>query len=140
MLTIGRQFADEIIAHAREEDPNECCGVLAGKDGSVSHLYRITNTAQSPYRYLMDPQEFLNADRDAESKGLELIAFYHSHTHSPAYPSQTDVRMALESGWLDIDYVLVSLENRTSPKIGTFHIEDDGAIAERDFEIVGHPP
>ena len=123
-----------------EEDPNECCGVLAGKDGSVSHLYRITNTAQSPYRYLMDPQEFLNADRDAESKGLEFLAFYHSHTHSPAYPSQTDVRMALESGWLDIDYVLVSLENRTSPEIATFHIGDDGAIEERDFEIVGHPP
>ena len=140
MLTIGRQFADEMIAHAIEEDPNECCGILAGKDGSVSQLYRITNTAQSPFRYLMDSQEQLNADRDAEDKGLEFLAFYHSHTHSPAYPSQTDVRMALESGWLDIDYVLVSLENRTSPKIATFHIGDDGAIEERDFEIVGHPP
>ena len=93
MLKIEKEHAAEMIAHALEEDPNECCGILSGKDGLVSHVYRITNTARSPYRYLMDPQEFLNADKDSESKGREFLAFYHSHTHSPAYPSQTDVRM-----------------------------------------------
>ena len=133
MLSIGRRHADEMIAHAMEEYPNECCGILAGKAEAASHLYRITNKARSSYRYLMDPQEFLDADRDSESNGWDMLAFYHSHTHNAAYPSQTDVRMALESGWLDIYYILVSLEDRASPHIRAFHIKDDGNIVEEDF-------
>ena len=135
MLKIEKEHAAEMIAHALEEDPNECCGILSGKDGLVSHLYRITNTARSPYRYLMDPQEFLNADKDSESKGREFLAFYHSHTHSPAYPSQTDVRMALESGWLDVYYVLVSMEERANPQIRAFHIRESGDILEQEFQL-----
>ena len=80
MLTIAKKFADEMVAHSLEEDPNECCGILSGSDDTVEKLYRITNTTKSPYRYLMDPQEFLNADIDTESNGWEFIAFYHSHT------------------------------------------------------------
>jgi len=136
VLSIEKRFVDEMIAHSREEDPNECCGILAGSDGSVGHLYRITNTAKSPYRYLMDPQEFLDADRDSERNGWEMLAFYHSHTHGPAYPSQTDVRMALESGWVDVYYVLVSLENKASPLVRAFHISDTGEIQQEEFEVV----
>ena len=55
MLRIQKKHADEMVAHAREEDPNECCGILGGKHESVSRIYRIANTARSPYRYLMDP-------------------------------------------------------------------------------------
>ena len=135
MLNIGKEYADEIIAHALEEHPNECCGILAGKDGVVSHLYRIANTARSPYRYLMDPQEQLNSMQDLERNGWDILAFYHSHTHSPAYPSQTDVRMALESGWLDEYYVLVSLENKANPLIRAFHIKDNGDILEEELQI-----
>ena len=135
MLKIEKEHAAEMIAHALEEDPNECCGILSGKDGLVSHVYRITNTARSPYRYLMDPQEFLNADKDSESKGREFLAFYHSHTHSPAYPSQTDVRMALESGWLDVYYVLVSLEVRSNPQLRAFRIGETGDILEQEFQL-----
>ena len=141
MLRIGRQYADDMIAHTSEEDPNECCGILAGKDEVVMRAYRITNSVKSPFRYLMDPQELLNADRDSEKNGWEFLAFYHSHTHSAAYPSQTDVRMALESGWLDVYYVLVSLENETDPQIRAFHIQESGDIVEEGFEVVeGNPP
>ena len=136
MLSIGKQFADEMVKHSLKDDPNECCGILAGKSDQVLHLYRITNTANSPYRYLMDPQEFLNADLDAERNGLETLAFYHSHTHSPAYPSLTDVRMALQSGWLDVCYVLLSLENRADPQIRAFYIDEAGAIAEEECQVV----
>ena len=136
MLSIKQRFVAEMIAHSREEDPNECCGILAGTEGSVGHLYRITNTARSPYRYLMDPQEFLDADRDSERNGWQMVAFYHSHTHSPAYPSQTDVRMALESGWLDICYVLVSLESKSNPSVRFFHISDTGKIQEEEIKIL----
>ncbi|MDA1188369.1 MAG: M67 family metallopeptidase [Chloroflexi bacterium] len=135
MLRLPEEFARQIITHAREEDPNECCGILAGKDSTVSHAYRITNTVKSPYRYLMDPQEFLNADKDAESNGVEFVAFYHSHTHSEGYPSATDVRMALESGWLDVHYVLVSLEDKENPVIRAFNINQSGKIIEDELEI-----
>ena len=136
-MQIPKQYADEMVAHSLEEDPNECCGILSGADSRVQKLYRITNTAKSPYRYLMDPQEFLNADRDSESSGWEFQAFYHSHTHSPAYPSTTDVRMALQSGYLMVYYVLVSLEDKASPQMRMFQIDEAGEIEEVDFELVG---
>lgn len=136
MLTFSRAVIDDLIAHARAESPNECCGVIAGDHTQAVRGYRITNTAKSPYRYLMDPQEFLNADRDAESRGLSLIVFYHSHTHTAAYPSPTDVRMALESGWLDPYYMLVSLEDEQAPKIRLYRISPEGGIIEREFTVV----
>ncbi len=136
MIRIEKRHADDMIAHALEEDPNECCGILAGRDHLVQRAYRITNTTKSPYRYLMDPQEFLNAELDAERNGLETLAFYHSHTHSPAYPSLTDVRMALQSGWLDVCYVLLSLENRAEPQIRAFYINEAGGIAEEECQVV----
>ena len=135
MLRIERRYADKIISHAMAEDPNECCGILAGSGDDVSHLYRITNEVRSPVRYQMDPQEQLNAMLDSERNGWELLAFYHSHTHSAAYPSATDVRMALQSGWLDIYYVLVSLEDRDDPQIRAFHIDERGGVTEEAFEI-----
>ena len=136
MLSIEKRHADEIIAHATEEYPNECCGILAGNEEAASHLYRITNTAKSPYRYLMDPQEQLDAMLDSERNGREFLAFYHSHTHSSAYPSQTDVKMALQLGWPGIYYILVSLESKEVPQIRAFHIDDSGAIVEKEIRIV----
>jgi len=124
-----------MVAHALKEYPNECCGILAGNDNQVTRVYRITNSTKSPYRYLMDPQEQLNAMNDAESNNIDLLAFYHSHTHSPAYPSETDVRMALQSGWLDVYYVLVSLESKTVPEIKAFVLEEGGNIQENEVQI-----
>ena len=135
MLRLPQQFSHQIAEHALAEDPNECCGILAGADGTVKHAYGITNTAKSPYRYLMDPQQFLNADKDAETRGWKFLAFYHSHTHGEAYPSQTDVRMALESGWLDVHYVLVSLADKAKPVLRAFHIRDDGQITEDTLQL-----
>ena len=137
MLTIPRAFADDMIAHSQQEDPNECCGILAGRNDVVAIVYRITNSTPSPYRYVMEPQEMLNAMRDADSNEWDITAFYHSHTHSPAYPSPTDVRMAQQSGWLgeDIYYILVSLENKEIPQIRAFRIMESGEIVEREFII-----
>lgn len=137
MLTIPRALSDEMIAHSRQEDPNECCGILAGRNGIVAKLYRIANVTPSPYRYVMEPQEMLNAMRDADSNEWDITAFYHSHTHSPAYPSPTDVRMAQQSGWLgdDVYYILVSLEDKAYPGIRAFRIMESGEIVEQDFAI-----
>ena len=135
MLRIGREFADEMIAHALQDDPNECCGILSGADGTVTKLYRITNSSASPFRYQFDPREHLQAMLDSERNGWNVLAFYHSHTHSPAYPSPTDVRLALESGYLEETYVLVSLEHRDAPQIRAFHITESGEIVEDELEV-----
>ena len=124
-----------MIKHAMEDDPNECCGILAGNDNEVSFVYKIRNSTPSPYRYVMDPQEMLNAMQDAEKKGIDFIAFYHSHTHSPAYPSDTDTRMAVESGWVDFRYALVSLEDKSNPCVKFFTIDSDGKVSDLDLRI-----
>jgi proteasome lid subunit RPN8/RPN11 len=136
LLDVAQPLIDDMIAHARAEDPNECCGVIAGADGTAGHGYRITNTAASPFRYLMDPQEFLDADKDAEGRDMSLVAFYHSHTRSAPYPSDTDVRMALESGWLDPFYILVSLENKDDPQVRLYTITPEGEIVESELRVV----
>ena len=135
MFRIERRYADEMIAHSVLEDPNECCGILAGDGQGVQRRYRIINTGKSPYSYVMDPQEQLDAMLESEREGWEFLAFYHSHTHSAAYPSTTDVRMALQSGWLDPYYVLVSLENKGAPEIRAFRIDESGAIDEEEVQF-----
>ena len=88
MLYLDRKYAEEMVTHALEDDPNECCGILAGSDGEVHNLYRMVNVEASPYRYRMDPKELLNVYREIDDRGWEIIAIYHSHTHSEAYPSR----------------------------------------------------
>ena len=137
MPTITREHAREIIEHARDANPHECCGILAGNGGVASHLYRITNTSTDPHLYLMDPQQQLNVMLESRKHGRELLAFYPSHPHGPPHPSETDVRMALKSGWVgeEICYVLVSLEGPGEPEIKAFHIMEDGAVVERPIVI-----
>jgi proteasome lid subunit RPN8/RPN11 len=135
VIEIKRRFVEEMIEHARLENPNECCGILAGVEGQVTKLYRIKNSTPSPYRYVMDPEEQLGAMRDADEQSLDLMAFYHSHTHSLAYPSDTDVRMATESGWVDFCYVLVSLEEQLKPDVRFFDISVGGDVTEQGAKI-----
>ena len=135
MIEIAKEFISEMIEHSRLENPNECCGILAGTAGQVTKLYRIQNSTPSPYRYVMDPEEQLKAMKDADERSLDLMAFYHSHTHSPAYPSDTDVRMATESGWVDFCYVLVSLEDSLNPDVRFFDISGDGNVNDEEAEI-----
>ena len=125
-----------MIEHSKSEDPNECCGILAGTNGDISKLYKIRNASPSPYRYVMDPQEMLTSIQDADENGIDLVAFYHSHTHSPAYPSETDTRMAVESGWVDFCYVLVSLEDDDKPVVRFYVIDSDGEVLEEETQIL----
>jgi proteasome lid subunit RPN8/RPN11 len=126
-VEIPQRFKDEMIKHSLEENPNECCGLLAAKDGEVMKHYRITNAERSPYRYSMDAQELLAAYREIDDSGWEVEVIYHSHTHSPAYPSDTDVRLAT---WPDSFYLLVSLVNKDDPELRVFRILDGEVIEE----------
>ena len=135
MISVPSNFVDEMIEHAVQENPNECCGILAGKDGLISALYRVRNSTPSPYRYVMDPKDQMNVMKESDELGLDLLAFYHSHTHSPAYPSETDTRMAVESGWVDFCYVLVSLEKQ-EPEVRFYMVDAKGDISNEEFEII----
>ena len=138
MLELHQRYIDEMIAHAREDAPNECCGILAGRDGRAVRLYRMTNVEASPYRYKMSSAELLRTTQEIEVNSLELLAFYHSHTHTQAYPSPTDVRIATWtqpdgtgiSVWPGTYYVLVSLEHSDSPVVRAFNILDETIIEE----------
>ena len=84
----------------------------------------------------MDPQEMLTSIQDADENGIDLVAFYHSHTHSPAYPSETDTRMAVESGWVDFCYVLVSLEDEDKPGVRFYVIDSNGEVLDEETQIL----
>lgn len=111
--------------------PNEACGLLAGKDADASVGYAITNVANSSRIYELAPREHLRADRDAEDRGLQLIGVYHSHTHTVAYPSPTDVQAAPDPAW---HYVLVSLADE-APSVRSYRIVD-GNIAEEPVVVI----
>lgn len=104
-LRFPRSLADEMVAHLMGERPNEGCGLVAGTGGAVTKVIRMTNAAGSPMRYALDPKEQFTAYRLIETESLELAGVFHSHTHTEAFPSPTDVRLASE----DVPYIIVSL-------------------------------
>ena len=135
MLTLPQAFIDEMIAHALEDAPNECCGIIAGQDGRAVKLFRAQNSEASPYRYNVDPRELFRIYRECDENGWEFMVIYHSHTASEAYPSATDVRLAF---WPETFYVLVSLMDRENPVVRAFRIED-GRVSEEELRPSGGP-
>lgn len=131
MLELKKNQAQALIQHARGEAPNECCGLLAGRDGRVERVYPGTNIDHSPYTYLMDPKEQLAAFKEMEAAGLDLLGIYHSHTHTSAYPSRTDVAKAF---YPDALYVIVSLARPDDPNIRAFRVAD-GHISEESVIV-----
>ena len=131
MVRVEKRFHDEMIAHALEDDSIECCGVLAGTDESFLKLYRMTNVDNSPYRFSWDPKELLPVWNDMEDNNWEHRAVYHSHTHSEAYPSSTDIRLA---AWPEAYYIIISLMDKSQPMVRAFRIVD-GAVSEETVEV-----
>jgi proteasome lid subunit RPN8/RPN11 len=138
-LKISKAILDEMISHAESEAPFECCGLLAGKEGKIEEIYQIVNLPEDDpkiadmevpqdrrYRYVMDPKEQLKAFKTMRKNGTELSGIYHSHPHSPATPSATDVRLAF---YPDVIYLIISLEIKEKPEVRGFQIID-GTITE----------
>ncbi len=120
-----------MVAHARADLPNECCGMVGGSDGEASTVIPVANSAASPLRYEMDPQGQYNALKAIEDDGGELLAIYHSHTKSAAYPSQTDVNQAVN--WPDAIYLIVSLQDADAPDVKGYWLKD---LKIADVELV----
>lgn len=120
-----------MIEHARREAPLECCGILAGKDGTVQKAFEMRNEEQSPVRYLMSPQEQLSVFGEMERESQEMVGIYHSHTHTIPFPSETDVKMAF---YPDVSTVIISLKEEP-PVVKAFRISEDTIFPE-EIEIV----
>jgi [CysO sulfur-carrier protein]-S-L-cysteine hydrolase len=115
-----------IIAQARDQAPREACGILAGLGGRVRRTYPLRNASTTPQsNYLADPEQQYGAFRDSERRGLELLATYHSHPGSAAFPSETDIAMAY---YPQARHVIISMAG-TRPEIRCFAIES-GRVTE----------
>lgn len=93
-LSLTKEQLQRMIAHVEANLPLEACGLLAGRDSTVETVIEVTNQAQSPIRYVMDPIEQLNAFEWIESQGLDLVGIFHSHPTGPETVSPTDIAQA----------------------------------------------
>ena len=129
-MRIPRSLYDDVVAHALTDAPNECCGMIASRDGEAVTVYRATNAASSPLRYEIDGAEQFRIQMEIDDAGHDLGAIYHSHTRSKPYPSQTDINLAFYPEAL---YVIVGLAG-DQPEVRAFRIRD-GHVAEAELEV-----
>src|SRR5919106_3835199 len=137
-LTLTEAVWHQMVGHAYAGLPDEACGLLGGDPGSghVSVFYPCGNAAASARVYTVEPRDHLRADRDAEGRGLEVVGVMHSHTHTEAYPSPTDVAKAdnpLLEGW---HYVIVSLRHE-EPVLRSFLIDGEQVREEPVTVVAG---
>ena len=138
-MRIARSMLDRIVAQARDEAPNECCGMIASRDGAAVTLHPARNAAASPLRYEIDGMEQYRIQSAIEDAGLDLGAIYHSHTRSDPVPSQTDLNLAR---WGDGGgpkfpgtlYVIVGVKD-AQDDVRAWDITNDG-YEQRELEVV----
>ena len=131
-MEIAQSLIDEIVVHAREDAPNECCGLVAGRSGIATRVFRARNELASPLAYNVHPQDLLRITNEIDDAGEELAAIYHSHTRSPAEPSQTDINLA--ANWPDPVYLICSIADADAPVVRGWHLRD-GKVAEVELSV-----
>ncbi|HLI16574.1 MAG TPA: M67 family metallopeptidase [Acidimicrobiales bacterium] len=131
-LHLERAVLEAMVAHCLSAYPEEGCGLLVGvaSTGEVRRCYPTRNAAQSARLYSVDGRDHLRADREASAEGLEIVGVFHSHTHTDAYPSPTDVAQAPDPAW---HYVVVSLRDEV-PSVRSYRI-DGGRVVEEAVEL-----
>jgi proteasome lid subunit RPN8/RPN11 len=129
-MRFSQQLYGEMVEHARAEAPNECCGMVASRDGVAAAVHRATNAAASPLRYEIDGAEQYRIQMEIDEADLDLGAIYHSHTRSAPYPSQTDINLAF---YPDAVYVIVGLADGDAD-VRAFRIRD-GEVAEAELVV-----
>ena len=125
-------FFKEIVEQGLREFPNESCGVIAAADGIPVKVFAMANADASPATYRLDGKEQLHVFDEMDARGWDLWAIFHSHTHSEAYPSDTDVRLAF---YPEARYILLGLADRENPVMRSFSIVD-GEVMEEELTIV----
>jgi len=132
MIYIPKKLFNIIVEQAKDEFPNECCGIVAGKDGWVKKVYKLTNVDASPESFSVEPKEQLKVMKEIRNLGLEMLGIYHSHVASFAYPSNRDVELAF---YPDAYYLIISLKEKDNPQIRAFKIRE-GKITEEEVKLV----
>jgi len=130
-MRIARSMLDEIVAQARAEAPNECCGIVATRDGEAVELFKTRNAAASPLRYEIDSKDLLHAYTAIDDAGLDVGIIYHSHTRSAPEPSQTDINLAR---FPDAVYLIVGVQDPGREELRAWYI-DDGKVVEAPLEV-----
>ena len=125
---LDQETWDLLVEHAWSDHPYEVCGLLGTRADGTHRHYPIDNADRSVTTYTMDGKQLLRAMREIEDEGWEL-AIYHSHTHTHAYPSETDIRLA---AYPEATYLIVTLQDRDHPDIRAFRIRD-GEVTEREI-------
>jgi len=132
-VEIVRTALDDIVAHAQGSAPNECCGLLLGRNDAIVETVRAANIADDPRRrFLIDPRDHIVGRRRARDRGLAVVGFYHSHPASPAEPSPAD---RAEAGYADHLYMIVGLA-ANAPEVLLFRF-DGGNFRAVPFVTVG---
>lgn len=134
-IRIHRSQIEAMIAHALEDAPVECCGIVAARDSRVTGVHRAKNREASPYRFSIDPLETRRIEEQIEGEGAEMAGFYHSHTGSDAVPSPTDVRMMGPFFGPPFVHFLVGVADRDHPVVRCWYIVE-GDRTEQAFEVV----
>jgi proteasome lid subunit RPN8/RPN11 len=132
LFFLEKKYADEMIAHAHREVPNECCGIMAGVNNKVVKFYQTINTERNPARYIIDSQQMFAIYKEIRENGWEISGIYHSHVQTAAYPSPADTKSAVLSGPV---YFIVSLQNPEQPVIKGFRILE-GNITEIELRLI----
>lgn len=133
MLTLKKESFNQIIGHCQDVYPQEACGILAGKDNKISKVYKTDNTSEDAVHcYFMDPKEQLKIFKEIRKDNLEMLAIYHSHSHSEAYPSSKDMELAF---YPEASYAIVSLADKNNPVLRAFKIIE-GKITEQKVQAV----
>jgi proteasome lid subunit RPN8/RPN11 len=131
VIDIPAATREQLVDHALRELPLEACGLLAARDGRVERFYAMRNADQSGATYRLDPKEQFAVFNEIEANRWDLFGIFHSHTHTEAYPSETDRRQAF---YPEAYYLLLSLADRGKPEIRGFTIRD-GVVEEREVRI-----
>lgn len=131
MLKIPENIHCNLVAHSQEGSPLEVCGILGGTGDTVSAIFRMTNTDASNEHFMMDPKEQFAVVKDLRSKGISMLAIYHSHPESPARPSVEDIKLALTP---DVSYVIISLAG-VAPDVKSYKISA-GSVQPESIEVI----
>jgi proteasome lid subunit RPN8/RPN11 len=130
-MKIAKSLYDEMVDHARTVAPDECCGMVAARDGEAVKVHPATNAAASPrYAYEIDSMDLYWIEKAIQDAGLDIGAVYHSHPRSEPYPSQTDINLAF---YPDSLYVIVGLKGG-EPDVRAFAIRD-GQVAQAELVV-----
>jgi proteasome lid subunit RPN8/RPN11 len=130
-MKISRELYEAMVEHARAEAPNECCGMVASRDGAAVRVYPATNAEASPFRFVIDAREQLEIHNEIEAAELDLGAIYHSHTRTEPKPSQTDINFS--KAWPGVLWIIVGLAGEDA-QVRTWRI-DDGQVSEAELVV-----